>query len=153
MYHISPSLRSTRSFCMVSTWLTFHTGSPFGFQVCSHAQPAHTASCQAFHPCNAWVNLVQFLDYSFSSWLWNNHSCTPKYPANSTISSSNCAALLPLPTMEHKFLHYTQHCVFVGPSLDLFGCLRWYSVQVLHEQEEVMRDWNECRSLRKWQAA
>ena len=55
--------------------------------------------------------------------------------------------------MKHKSLHLSQHCVFVGPSLDLLGCLRQYSVQILHEQEEVTEDWNNCRSLRKWQTA
>ena len=45
------------------------------------------------------------------------------------------------------------HCVFVCPSLDVVGCLRRFSVQILHEQEEVTKDWNDCRSLRKWQMA
>ena len=52
--------------------------------------------------------------------------------------------------MEHKSLHLSQHCVFVGPSLDLLGCLRQHTVQIFHEQE-ITRDWNNCRSLRKWQ--
>ena len=60
--------------------------------------------------------------------------------------------LLRRSTMEHKSLHLSQHCVFVGPSLDLLGCLRQHTVQIFHEQE-ITRDWNDCRSLRKWQTA
>ena len=85
------------------------------------------------------------------------HPKVHNHPAHSTLASSNSAALLPWllrrPTMEHKSLHLSQHCVFVGPRLDLLGYLRRYSVQILHEQEEVTRDWNDCRSLRKWQTA
>ena len=36
------------------------------------------------------------------------------------------------------------------PSLDLLDCLRRYNVQILQEQEG---DWNNLRSLRKWQTA
>ena len=131
-------------------------------QVCIQARPPHTASCQAFHLCNAWVYmyLTQFLDYLLSSWWWNNHSCTPKYTnilhtqlLPPPILLHSFLWLLRKPTMEHKSSHLSQHCVFVGPSLDLVGCLRRYSVQILHEQEEVTRNWNDCRSLRKWQMA
>ena len=71
-------------------------------QVCIQARPLHTASCQVFHLCNAWVYmyLTQFLDYSLSSWWWNNHSCmhtrVHKHPAHSTLAFSDSAAFLPL---------------------------------------------------------
>ena len=62
---------------LTDTWYRF----ALGFQVCIQARPPHTASCQAFHPCNALVYayLTQFLDYSLSSWWSNNHLCIPKY--------------------------------------------------------------------------
>ena len=74
------------------------TGSHFGFQVCVQGRPPHTASCQAFHPWNAWVYLAQFLDYSLSSWWWYNHSCTPKY---TTVQHTQ---LFPPPILMHSLL-------------------------------------------------
>ena len=51
----------------------------------------------------------------------------------------NSAAPLPLALekanrMEHKSLNLSLHCVFVGPSPDLIGCLRWYSVHSISKR-------------------
>ena len=85
--------------------------------------------------CSSWITC------SLPSWRWNNHFHTPKYI---TIQHTQ---LLPPPivllssfgTWEGQSLHLNQHCVFVGPSLDLLGCLRWYSVEIVHEHEEDTR--------------
>ena len=59
-----------------------------------------------------------------------------KHPAHSTLASSNSAALLPLALEKtnHGAHIFALESRFVGPSLDLLGYLRRYSVQVLHEQ-------------------
>ena len=92
---------------LTDTWYRF----ALGFQVCIQARPPHTASCQAFHPCNAlvYMYLTQFLDYSLSSWWSNNHLCIPKY---TTIQHTQLLPplillhsslwLLRRPTIDHK---------------------------------------------------
>ena len=106
------------------TWLTLGTGSHFGFQVCIQAPPPHTASCPAFHPCNAWVYMyfTQFLDYSLSSWWLNNNSCTPKY---TTIQHTRP---LPPPTLLHSSLRLMRR-----PTMDHKSCskywLAWLSIK------------------------
>ena len=144
---------------LTDTWYRF----ALRLQVCIQACPPHTASCQAFHLCNAWVYmyLTQFLDYSLSSWWWNNHSCTPMYtnilhtqllPPPILLHSSHW--LLRRPTMEHKSLH----------ALELALCLCWSKSWSAWLSKAIQcpntpwarggyRDWNDCRSLRKWQTA
>ena len=106
----------------------FGTGLHFGLLVCIQACQPHMASCQVFHPCNAWVYLAQFLGYLLSSSAGGTTTLVPQSTQSSTRASSNSATLLPLALEKvnhgaHIF-RLSQHCVFVGPSLHLLGCLQ-----------------------------
>ena len=69
------------------------------------------------------------------------HPKVHNHPAHSTLPSSNPAALLPLALEKAnhgaQIFCLSQHCVFVSPSIDLLGCLRQYTLPILHEQEEI----------------
>ena len=53
-----------------STWLTFRTGSHFGFQVCIHVWPPHITLCQIFV-----LAIPECVSYgSWITWWWNSTS-------------------------------------------------------------------------------
>ena len=114
---------------LTDTWYRF----TLGFQVCIHVSRAVPGL----------LTLFLVVEQPLLHPKVNNH------PAHSTLASSNSAALLPLAL---KKANHGAQIFALEPALclccHLLGCLRRYCVHILHEQE-VTRDRNDCRTLRK----
>ena len=158
IYHISPHLDQHSHSVSRLDWHLVQvrtSASRYTSRLARHSQLLVKLFIFAMPGCishNSWI--------THSLPMVNNYSCAPKYRTIQhtqlfppPILLHSFLWLLRRPTIEHKFTWASTVSYIVSPSLDLLGCLRRYSVHILQEQEEVTRDWNDCRSLRKWQMA